>query len=79
VKRILIAAAAIFALVCTILFAQIAPGSAHEWSPRHHYKHHRHGHMVYAAYVADYGACRVGWWQTLRYGHVRPVWGAWCR
>jgi hypothetical protein len=22
--------------------------------------------------------CRVGWWQTLRYGHVRPHWGTVC-
>jgi hypothetical protein len=22
--------------------------------------------------------CRTGWWQTLRYGHVRPRWGTIC-
>jgi hypothetical protein len=22
--------------------------------------------------------CRTGWWQTLRYGHVRPHWGTVC-
>jgi hypothetical protein len=22
--------------------------------------------------------CRTGWWQTLRYGHVRPHWGTLC-
>jgi len=22
--------------------------------------------------------CRVGWWQTLRYGHVRPRWARIC-
>jgi hypothetical protein len=25
------------------------------------------------------GECRVGWWQTLRAGHVRPLWGVRCR
>jgi hypothetical protein len=23
--------------------------------------------------------CRLGWWQTLRDGHVRPQWGLRCR
>jgi hypothetical protein len=23
-------------------------------------------------------SCRVGWWQTLRYGHVRPRWSMIC-
>jgi hypothetical protein len=33
----------------------------------------------YASYHASYeGACSVGWWQTLRYGHVRPQWGVRC-
>jgi hypothetical protein len=25
-----------------------------------------------------YEVCRVGWWQTLHWGHVRPRWGARC-
>jgi hypothetical protein len=25
------------------------------------------------------GECRVGWWQTLRAGHVRPHWAIRCR
>jgi hypothetical protein len=50
---------------------------AHGWL--HHHRHHlRHAHSAYAdLYSAD--ACRIGWWQTLRYGHIRPRWGAWCR
>jgi hypothetical protein len=24
------------------------------------------------------GTCSVGWWQTLRFGHVRPSWGVRC-
>jgi hypothetical protein len=32
-----------------------------------------------AGYDAPYeGGCSVGWWQTLRYGHVRPQWGVRC-
>ena len=32
-----------------------------------------------AGYDAPYGGvCTVGWWQTLRYGHVRPEWGVRC-
>jgi hypothetical protein len=31
-----------------------------------------------AGYGAYEGACSVGWWQTLRYGHVRPQWGVRC-
>jgi hypothetical protein len=27
---------------------------------------------------AGYEGCSVGWWQTLRYGHVRPQWGVRC-
>jgi hypothetical protein len=33
----------------------------------------------YRPYAGPYeGACSVGWWQTLRYGHVRPQWGVRC-
>jgi hypothetical protein len=36
-------------------------------------------HRSYAGYEPPYeGACSVGWWQTLRYGHVRPQWGVRC-
>jgi hypothetical protein len=28
--------------------------------------------------LAHESACSLGWWQTLRYGHVRPVWGVRC-
>jgi hypothetical protein len=34
---------------------------------------------AYRPYAGPYeGACSVGWWQTLRYGHVRPQWGVRC-
>lgn len=56
--------AAILLLVATPL----APASAQAW---------RHTHLANAD--AGYGACRVGWWQTVVYGHVRPHWAVFCR
>ena len=44
-----------------------------------YYHRHHHPRLTYVEYAPDYSACRTGWWQTLRYGHVRPVWGTWCR
>jgi hypothetical protein len=51
------------------------PASAH---------HYRHGwsrlyHVAEAAVLEDYRGCDAGWWQTLRFGHVRPYWGLRCR
>jgi len=37
----------------------------------------RHAHLAYAD--TGYGACRIGWWQTVVYGHVRPHWAVFCR
>ena len=76
-KRIVTQAAAIWALALVILLVHIAPGAADGVAYRHN--HRRHAHVTYAEFTPDYGTCRVGWWQTLRYGHVRPVWGTWCR
>ena len=45
------------------------------------YRHYRHHRVAYAEPGPDYAygsACSVGWWQTLRYGHVRPQWGVRC-
>jgi hypothetical protein len=75
-KRILTTTGALFVVVC-MLSVQTAPASADEWGRHHHYKYHRYAQFAYANLVP--GACRTGWWQTLRYGHVRPVWGTWCR
>lgn len=30
-------------------------------------------------HVPRYEYCRVGWWQTLKYGKVRPRWAMLCR
>lgn len=67
--------AVIGAATCATLLVQIAPGFAEGW--HHRYKHR--AHFAYVQYAPDYNACRVGWWQTLRYGHVRPHWSVWCR
>jgi hypothetical protein len=77
VKHCLTQASAICVLASVSLLARIAPGVADGWDQQHHYRHH--AHVAYVDYAPDYSACRTGWWQTLRYGHVHPVWGTWCR
>ena len=76
-KKILISTTTICAVIAGLFLIQIAPAMADEWGPHHHFRHHRH--LAYVEYVPESGACRVGWWQTLRYGHVRPHWAVWCR
>jgi hypothetical protein len=77
VKRLLANAATIGALMAVVIFGHITPGAA-DGTVHHRYDKH-HAHVAYVEYVSGYGACRTGWWQTLRYGHVRPRWGTWCR
>jgi hypothetical protein len=43
-------------------------------NPRSKYRHYAN---VEATVLAN-APCRTGWWQTLRYGHVRPHWGTLC-
>ncbi len=74
-KRLLTNAATIGALTVVIILGHTTPGAADGSVPHRYYKHH----VAYVEYVPAYGACRTGWWQTLRYGHVRPYWGTWCR
>lgn len=77
-KRILTNVATIALTVVTLL-GYLMPGSADGRAYRRNSKHH--AHIAYVEYVPTpaYGACRTGWWQTLRYGHVQPTWGTWCR
>jgi hypothetical protein len=63
----------IMLLTFAILLIDIVPGAADGY--RRPYRHH----ASYVEATPDYSNCREGWWQTLRYGHVRPVWGTWCR
>jgi hypothetical protein len=77
VKRFLTHASVIGALTLAVLLGHIAPSAADGYSYAHRYRHH-----VRVAYVPAspyYGECRIGWWQTLRYGHVHPTWAEFCR
>ena len=65
--------ATMLALTLAILLIHVASGAAE--GSRRHYRHQ----ASYVEVTPDYSNCREGWWQTLRYGHVRPVWGTWCR
>src|SRR5262249_9560721 len=73
VRRTLINVARIWALTLVIVVAHVIPGAAD--GVVHHYRHKHHRHVAYVEYAPPYDACRTGWWQTLRYGHVRPLWG----
>lgn len=69
-KRLVNLIAAILAVLTTIL-VPAGPSSAQPW---------RHPvHLAYADTGVYYGSCRIGWWQTLWYGHVRPRWAVHCR
>ena len=69
-KRLATLTVTVLAVLVTVLL-QAVPASSNPW--RHHV------HLAYADTGAYYGGCRIGWWQTLAYGHVRPHWTAWCR
>jgi len=78
VKDCLSQTCAICALVFVLILASIGAAAADGWI--HHHRHHtRHTHAAYADLVPYYRDCRVGWWQSLYYGHVRPRWEVWCR
>jgi|HubBroStandDraft_5_1064220.scaffolds.fasta_scaffold348863_2 hypothetical protein len=80
-KRILISLSVACAVATSILFTQTATGSAQDIVYDHLVRHHRH-HNIQTAYLLpsdELGNCRIGWWQTLRYGHVHPRWAVWCR
>lgn len=73
----LLAVAGIGSLALIMLTLEVTAGFAD--GVAHHHRRH-HSHVSYVEYVPAYGeACRSGWWQTLRYGHVRPKWRTWCR
>jgi hypothetical protein len=61
-----------------LMLAQLDPVMADGYY--RHYRHHA-ARVAYAGPGPDYaygGVCSEGWWQTLRYGHVRPQWGVRC-
>jgi len=69
------------ALALALIAASVATAAADGVDhPRHHYRHYiPYGRAAYAEPIPYYGECRLGWWQGLRYGHVQPHWGGWCR
>lgn len=75
-KSFLINVGTLCTVTAAIVLVHITPGAADGWV---HHRHQYKRQVAYFEYSPDYGTCRVGWWQTLRYGHVRPRWGAWCR
>ena len=76
-KRRFSAAAAIGALALLHLIGFVAPSAADGYEHHHRYRHRVQ--VTYVAYPAYYTVCRIGWWQTVRYGHVRPRWAEYCR
>jgi hypothetical protein len=46
----------------------LASADEYQW------KHKRHHRIA----LVEPWPCQAGWWQTLRYGHVRPRWGMRC-
>lgn len=64
-------------LAGSAMLLQITPGTAGGWIYHHSRRHH--ARLSYVRYAQDYGNCQIGWWQTLRYGHVRPRWAVWCQ
>ena len=70
------ASASLLALAAflTVTLAQTEPALAGRY--QRFYKHH-----VSVGYTNETRAddfCRVGWWQSLRYGQVRPYWAVRC-
>ncbi len=69
-------ASAVLLALAALTLAQFDPVLADGFY--RHYRHHA-ARVAYAAPDMAYGnACSEGWWQTLRYGHVRPQWGVRC-
>ena len=64
-------------LVALALAGLLPIGSAFaaDLDVRPHHKRYRH----VASLEYPPSACRVGWWQTVRHGHVQPRWAVRCR
>jgi hypothetical protein len=69
-------ASAVLLALAALTLAQFDPVLADGFN--RHYRHHA-ARVAYGAPDMAYdNACSEGWWQTLRYGHVRPQWGVRC-
>jgi hypothetical protein len=58
--------------ICILVLAglaapDLASANGYRWKHQRYYR---------VAWVEPWPACEFGWWQTLRYGHVRPR-GGW--
>jgi hypothetical protein len=53
-----------------------ATGAGRDLATWHRSKYRQYANVE--ATVPTNAPCRTGWWQTLRYGHVRPHWGTLC-
>jgi hypothetical protein len=68
--------ALVVALAIGIMPSNTAAGSDRGPSIGHWKRYH---HTVYSdPPTFSNTSCHIGWWQTLRYGHVRPHWGTIC-
>jgi hypothetical protein len=66
-------------LALAALLAQTGAAPADEWGAHRYWRHHAHYVRVAYTEPSYYPACRIGWWQSLRYGRVHPYWSAFCR
>jgi hypothetical protein len=53
-----------------------ASSAERDLTTSHRSKYRRYAYIEATAPIS--APCRVGWWQTLRYGHVGPHWGTVC-
>jgi hypothetical protein len=67
----------LMALALGIVVSSHAAGADRNASLRDSKKHQRMAYLDAAP--VNYEFCQTGWWQTLRYGHVRPQWRTGCR
>ncbi len=67
ISRLILALAAL--IVATLQIGPVVAAIPHQ--------HLNRRHIAYSEVATDSYPCRLGWWQSFRYGHVRPQWG--CR
>jgi hypothetical protein len=68
---------ALLMLVVGLLFIDLANAADLDARGPYRHRYRRVASLEQVSYTSS--DCRVGWWQTLRSGHVRPRWGAICR
>jgi hypothetical protein len=68
-------------LASAVLLAALTLGQHDSVMADEIHRQHRHQPSHFAFADPDFrywSSCGVGWWQTLRYGHVQPYWGVRC-